>query len=88
MKSVVVLGNKTRNKVTLNLPALALAFVLGVLVVSTCGCTSWAAPGETAAESQRRQKRILRANSQAMVSDVEAVLMLDRPSKLTDRRLP
>ena len=88
MKSVVALGNRTRNRVTSNLRALALAFVLGVLVLSTSGCMNWTTPGETSAESRRRRERILRANTQAMVSDTEAVLMLDRPSKLTDRRLP
>ena len=88
MKSVVALGNRTRSRVILDLRALALAFVLVVLVFSTCGCTSWTTPGETSAESARRRDRILRANSQAMVSDMEAVLMLDRPSQLTDRRLP
>lgn len=74
--------------VALNLRALALAFVLGVLVLSTVGCKSWTTPGETSAEARRRRDRIVRANSEQMVSDIEAVLMLDRPSKLSDRRLP
>lgn len=74
--------------VALNLRALALAFILGVLVMSSGGCKSWATPGETAAEASRRHKRILRVNSQDMLSDIEMVFMMDRPSHLSDQRLP
>jgi len=88
MESVVALGNVKRKMKALNLRTLVLAVILGVLVLSTWGCKSWRTPGETSAEARRRRDRIVRANSEQMVSDMEAVLMLDRPSKLSDRRLP
>ena len=88
MKSVVALEDRKQETVGLNLRALALAFVLGVIVLTTCGCKSWTTPGETAAEARRRRDRIVRVNAEQMVADMEAVLMLDRPSKLSDRRLP
>ncbi len=51
-----------------------------------CGCSF--SPGETRAESSRRHKRVLRLNSQELLADIDTTLMLDRPSGLTDRRLP
>ena len=76
MRSVVAFGNGKRNRVALNLRALALAFVLGVLVLSTGGCQSWRTPGETSAEARRRRDRIVRANTEQMVADMEAVMMV------------
>jgi len=86
MKSVVAMGSAKRNVRRLSVRALALSFVLGVLVLSFCGCASY--PGETVAEANRRHKRVLRTNSQMMMADIDTVLMLDRPSHLTDQRLP
>ncbi len=88
MKSVVALEDRKQETVGLNLRALVLAFVLVVIVLTTGGCKSWTTPGETSAEARRRRDRIVRVNSEQMVADMEAVLMLDRPSKLSDRRLP
>ena len=48
----------------------------------------FAYPGETEAEVRRRHDRVRRLNDQAMRSDVDMALMLDRPSHLTDKRLP
>jgi hypothetical protein len=45
-------------------------------------------PGLTAAEVNRRHERALHLNSQMLMSDIDYFLMLDRPSMLTDRRLP
>jgi hypothetical protein len=42
----------------------------------------------TAAEVNRSHKKVLRANTQELMADIDTVLMLDRPSHLTDRRLP
>ena len=88
MKSVVAVGSGKQEDNGLSLHALALGLVLGVLVLLSCGCKSFAYPGETAAEANRRHKRIVRVNSQEMISDVDTVLMMDRPSHLTDQRLP
>lgn len=77
MKSVSVYAGK-----------LILAFVLGILVFLPYGCGSSARPGETAAEGRRRQERVARINHQEMMGDIEKALLLDKPSTLTDRRIP
>jgi len=64
-----------------------LAVLLSVLVFLPYGC-SFQQPGETFAEGQRRHKRVLRINNQEMMEDIDKVLMLDRPSRLTDKRIP
>jgi len=51
------------------------------------GCSSQQ-PGETLAEGQRRHKRNLRINQQEMMADIDRVLLLDRPSRLSDKRIP
>jgi len=64
-----------------------LSVILWALVFVPFGCGSWQA-GETVAESQRRHKRVLRINRQEMMADIDKVLLLDEPSKLTDKRIP
>ena len=66
---------------------LILAVVLGVLVFLPYGCNS-GQPGETAAEGRRRHERVARINQQEMMQDIDKALMLDRPSRLTDKRIP
>jgi len=63
------------------------SIILCVFVFLPLGCGSWQT-GETAAESRRRHKRVLRINRQEMMSDIDKVLLLDKPSKLTDKRIP
>ena len=65
--------------------------VLGVLVLTVLvgGCMHCGPnPGETAAEAGRRRERVLRLNFYEMMADMDNVLMLDEPSRLTDRNLP
>ncbi len=57
------------------------------LVFLPCGC-SLQQPGETVAEGDRRHQRNLRINQQGMMSDIDRFLLLDRPSRLTDKRIP
>ena len=45
-------------------------------------------PGETTAEGGRRHERVLRLNQQEMMADIDRILLLDRPSELTDLRIP
>jgi len=52
------------------------------------GCSSVSQPGETAAEGRRRHDRVARINQQEMMSDIDKTLLLDKPSKLTDKRIP
>jgi hypothetical protein len=66
-----------------------LAVILWVLVFLPCGCNSFfEQPGETAAEGRRRHKRVTRINNQEMMADIDKVLFLDKPSRLTDKRIP
>lgn len=89
MKSVVAVETREQGTGRFNLRALALALILCVLVLMSCGCASWwNYPGETAVEGNRRHKRIVQTNFEMMRADIDTVLLLDRPSNLTDKRLP
>ena len=44
--------------------------------------------GETEAEGRRRHIRNDRINKQAFMRDLDRVMLLDKPSKLTDKRIP
>lgn len=66
------------------LRAVALAFLCAAMLLAT-GCASM---GETKAEAKRRQARIWRLNTQELGEDINVTFMLDRPSRLTDKRLP
>ena len=64
-----------------------------VVALLTCvfmplGCNSFSQPGETAAEGHRRHQRVARINQQEMMADIDTALMLDEPSRLTDKRIP
>ncbi|MBN2129735.1 MAG: hypothetical protein JW741_09570 [Sedimentisphaerales bacterium] len=86
MKSVAAVEIRREQLGNSALRVLALAVLL-CLVVLFAGC-SWQQPGETVAESHRRHQRVIRLNSQTMMSDVDRVLQLDQPSKLSDLRVP
>ena len=64
-----------------------LSVILCALFFLLCGC-AWNQPGETTAEGHRRHQRTLRINQQEMMADIDKVLLLDKPSKLTDKRIP
>ena len=65
----------------------ALVLILFLLVFISVGCST-AQLGESAAEGNRRHLRNLRIDQQTMMSDIDAVLLTDRPSRLTDKRIP
>ena len=44
--------------------------------------------GETEAEGRRRHLRNRRINQQQLMEDIDRVMMFDKPSKLTDKRIP
>jgi hypothetical protein len=87
MKSVAATEDGKRNCGRVTLRGLILASIVCVLVFLSCGCSRQHA-GESVAETSRRHKRILRLNQQGLLSDLEMALMLDEPSRLTDRRIP
>jgi hypothetical protein len=47
-----------------------------------------AQPGESEAEGRRRHARNVRINQQEMMADIDRVFQLNKPSKLTNRRIP
>ena len=65
-----------------------LVIVLCALFLVPLGCRSYNQLGETAAEGHRRHKRALRINHQEMMAELDAAFLLDKPSRLTDRRIP
>ena len=65
-----------------------LTIVLFVLVFLPCGCSSYEQMGETAAEGRRRHQRALRIQRQQLMADLDTLMLLDKPSKLTDKRIP
>lgn len=67
---------------------LRLVVLLCTLVFWFGGCALLEQPGETAAKGHRRHLRNLTINQQSLISDIDAVLLFDEPSKLTDRRIP
>ncbi len=64
-----------------------LVIFLSVLFLMPFGC-SMEQLGESAAEGNRRHVRILRLSKPELVTDIDQVLFLDRPNRLTERRIP
>ena len=67
---------------------MVLVFSFLVLVFTPFGCSSFSQPGETAAEGHRRHLRMVRINQQQTMADIDTALMLEGPSRLTDKRIP
>ncbi len=65
-----------------------LAVVLWILVFVPCGCSSYEQPGETAAEGRRRHLRNARIDQGELMADMDKFMQSDKPSKLTDKRIP
>jgi hypothetical protein len=63
----------------------ALMVGLVTLVGVVLGGCNLGTPEETAQEVNRRHRHIIWNDTKQIQSDVDAFLMLDRPSKLTDR---
>jgi hypothetical protein len=73
-----------RNRITVSL----LVVVLLTLAVMSTGCGLFGQPGKTAAEVNRDHIRTLKVNENEMMADVDKALLIDKPSKLTERHLP
>jgi hypothetical protein len=65
-----------------------LVIVLCALFFLPLGCKSYEQMGETAAEGRRRHERTARINQQQFMGDLDTLMLLDKPSKLTDKRIP
>ena len=71
-----------------NFGLMFLGIMLCSLALCFAGCEYGAQTGETAAEGGRRHQRNLRVNQQLLMEDVDKVLLFDKPSKLTDKKIP
>ena len=70
-----------------NLVFSCLIALLVLLMVCSVGC-SIKQPGETVAEGHRRHIRNVRLQNREMMHDIDAALMTDKPSKLSDKHIP
>jgi hypothetical protein len=64
-----------------------LAVILCAWIFLSAGCSAQQL-GETTAQGHRRHQRNLRINQQEMNADIDKALLLDKPSGLTEKRLP
>jgi hypothetical protein len=87
MKSVMAVEDRKERRRGFRLRLFTLAAGLYVCALLLAGCTT-RQPGETAAEVHRRHHRVGSLNSQMMMADIDHFLLLDKPSMLTDRRIP
>jgi len=87
MKSAMAVEDREKQHRGRSLCVFSLALVLCVLTFVSSGC-SWQHPGETVAEVNQRHDRKVRLDNQMLLSDLDRALLLDRPSRLTDKRLP
>jgi hypothetical protein len=65
-----------------------LTVIVFVFVFLPSGCNSYEQMGETAAEGHRRHVRNSRLNQQQLMADLDTFMLIDKPSKLTDKRIP
>jgi hypothetical protein len=70
-----------KNRIVVGLLGVALL----TLAAMSTGC---AHQGKTADEVNRDHMRMLRVNNQQMWSDIDRTLLLDKPSRLTEKKLP
>jgi hypothetical protein len=65
-----------------------LVVVLSALIVLSSGCGFFSHPGKTAAEVHRDQVRTVKMNHQELMADIDRAVFLDKPSTLTDKKIP
>jgi hypothetical protein len=67
----------------------SVSMILGIFLFALLfwlnGCSQ---PGETTAEGSRRHDRNLRVNQQGLNQDLDKAFLFDKPSKLSDKRIP
>jgi hypothetical protein len=87
MKSVMAGEDRKEQRRTFRLRLFTFAAGLYVCMLLLAGCAT-RQPGETAAEVHRRHHQTGSLNSQMLMADIDKFLLLDKPSMLTDRRIP
>ncbi|UCE50268.1 MAG: hypothetical protein JSW47_08900 [Phycisphaerales bacterium] len=73
---------------SVSLRMVIMTIVLTALFLLSSGCSSYEQPGETAAEGRRRHLRNERIDQGGLMGDMDTFLLTDKPSKLTDKRIP
>ena len=73
---------------SVSLRRVVLTVILGVFFLLPGGCSSYEQPGETAAEGRRRHLRNARINQQELMADTDKFMQSDKPSELTEKRIP
>ena len=73
---------------SVSLCRVVLTVILGVFFLLPGGCSSYEQPGETAAEGSRRHLRNARINQQELMADTDKFMQSDKPSELTEKRIP
>ena len=68
--------------------SIILSIMLCVVAFAFVGCGSFEQLGETEAEGHRRHLRASRINRQALMEDIDAVFLMDQPTKLTEKQIP
>ena len=56
-------------------------FVVFAMILTGCGATA----GETRAEADRRRSHIMKTNWSLVQDDIDAILMLDKPTKTSEK---
>ena len=62
---------------------IALVSLCLLCIICLAGC--FGSPGETSTEVNRRHERVIRNNALQIRDDADAFLLLDKPSKLSDK---
>lgn len=67
-----------------------ISMVLGVVLCAFVFCLIGCAPqlGQTGAQVRRKHLRNARINRQELMEDIDKALLIDKPSKLTGKRIP
>lgn len=68
--------------------SMVLAILLCSLVFLLSGCYLLEQSGETTAKGHRRHQRNMTLNQQNLMTDIDRALLIDKPSKLTEKRIP
>jgi len=68
---------------------MSVSMILGIFLFALIfWLSSCSQPGETTAEGHRRHIRNVRINQQELNQDIDKALLSDKPSKLSDKRIP
>ncbi len=59
--------------------------ILCVVALCLSGCFKFKGPGETTSQVHQRHMRVINTSRRQMQDDIDAVLLLDKPSKLSDK---